>query len=262
MTQAPETKASSADMAFALDDFRTAFEAFRSTNDERLAQMETRFGGDVVTEEKLARIDGALDEAKRRIDRMALDARRPAMGGNVAARDPAVAEHKAAFEAYIRSGEAGGLKQLEGKALSVGSGPDGGYLAPDPAEREILSRLASISPIRAISSVRMISSGTFKKAYSTTGPAAGWVAETAARPQTNSPLLAELAFPSAELYAMPAATQTLLDDAVVDIDQWIADEVETVFAEQEGAAFVNGDGVAKPRGFLNYPTVADASWTW
>ncbi len=262
MIQAPETKASSADMAFALDDFRTAFEAFRSTNDERLAQMETRFGGDVVTEEKLARIDGALDEAKRRMDRMALDARRPAMGGNVATRDPAVAEHKAAFDSYIRSGEAGGLKQLEGKALSVGSGPDGGYLAPDPAEREILSRLASISPIRAISSVRMISSGTFKKAYSTTGPAAGWVAETAARPQSSSPLLAELAFPSAELYAMPAATQTLLDDAVVDIDQWIADEVETVFAEQEGAAFVNGDGVAKPRGFLNYPTVADASWAW
>ena len=65
ITQAPETKASSADMAFALDDFRTAFEAFRATNDERLSQMETRFGGDVVTEEKLARIDGALDEARQ-----------------------------------------------------------------------------------------------------------------------------------------------------------------------------------------------------
>jgi HK97 family phage major capsid protein len=65
-----------------------------------------------------------------------------------------------------------------------------------------------------------------------------------------------------ELYAMPAATQTLLDDAVVDIDQWIAEEVETAFAEQESAAFVNGDGVNKPRGFLTAPTIANASWTW
>ena len=50
---------------------------------------------------------------------------------------------------------------------------------------------------------------------------------------------------------MPAATQTLLDDAVVDIDHWIAEEVEAAFAEQEGAAFVNGDGVNKPKGFLD-----------
>ena len=53
---------------------------------------------------------------------------------------------------------------------------------------------------------------------------------------------------------MPAATQALLDDAVVDIEQWIAEEVQTAFAEQEGAAFVNGDGVNKPKGFLSYTT--------
>jgi HK97 family phage major capsid protein len=65
-----------------------------------------------------------------------------------------------------------------------------------------------------------------------------------------------------ELYAMPAATTSLLDDSAVDIDSWLAAEVEAVFAEQEGAAFVNGDGVNKPRGFLNYPTVAESAWSW
>jgi HK97 family phage major capsid protein len=59
---------------------------------------------------------------------------------------------------------------------------------------------------------------------------------------------------------MPAATQTLLDDAVVDIDAWLADEVETAFAEQEGTAFVTGNGVSRPRGFLSYDTVANAAW--
>jgi HK97 family phage major capsid protein len=61
---------------------------------------------------------------------------------------------------------------------------------------------------------------------------------------------------------MPAATQTLLDDAQVDIEQWLANEVQIVFAEQEGAAFINGDGSAKPTGFLHYTAVADASWSW
>jgi HK97 family phage major capsid protein len=95
-----------------------------------------------------------------------------------------------------------------------------------------------------------------------TGPATGWVGETDARTQTTSPVLDELSFPAMELYAMPAATATLLEDSAVNIDQWIAAEVEQAFAEQEGTAFVNGDGDNKPTGFLHATTVAEASWTW
>jgi HK97 family phage major capsid protein len=90
----------------------------------------------------------------------------------------------------------------------------------------------------------------------------GWVGETAARPQTAAPTLAELQFPTMELYAMPAATQTLLEDSVVDLDEWISSEVEVAFAEQEGAAFIEGDGLNKPRGFLDYAQVEDGNWAW
>ena len=92
----------------------------------------------------------------------------------------------------------------------------------------------------------------------------GWVGETAARPQTSTPTIDALTFPAMELYAMPAATQTLLDDAIVDIEQWIASEVFVAFAEQEGTAFVTGNGVNKPTGFLSYPkstTAADRKST-
>lgn len=259
---APETKAAGADLALAFEDLRYTLESYRSANEERLAEIEARQSADPLTEQKLARMDTALDDTMRRIDRLTLERGRPALGHEGHARDPLVAEHKAAFAAYVRSGEAGGLKRLEAKALSAGSGPDGGYLAPSTVEAEILRRLSAVSPIRSLATVRTISSGTYKKAFSTTGPASGWVAETAARTQTNAPTLAELSFPAMELYAMPAATQTLLDDAIVNIDQWIAEEVESVFAEQEGAAFVNGDGSDKPKGFLAYPTVAEASWSW
>ncbi|HEX8167790.1 MAG TPA: phage major capsid protein [Beijerinckiaceae bacterium] len=268
VTTAPETKSADAqDVSRAFDEFARAFEAFKDANDARLDEIETRLSSDVVTDEKLARIDQALDDAKRRLDRMTLEARRPALGGSGAAgaaeaRDPAIAEHKAAFDLYVRAGEASGLKRLEVKALSAGSGPDGGYLVPDTVEREVLRRLSAISPIRAIAAVRTISGGLYKRAFSTAGVSAGWIGETAARPQTSAATLAELSFPAMELYAQPAATQTLLDDAVVDVEQWIASEVETAFAEQEGAAFVAGDGVNKPKGFLASDTVDNGAWVW
>src|SRR5690606_17357156 len=139
---------------------------------------------------------------------------------------------------------------------------DGGYLVPEETEAGILRRLAQVSPIRAIAGARSVSASVFKKPYSLSGPATGWVAETAARPETAAPTLAELAFPTMELYAMPAATATLLEDAAVDVDEWLAGEVETAFAEQEGAAFVAGDGLNKPRGFLDYTRVDESAWQW
>ncbi len=110
--------------------------------------------------------------------------------------------------------------------------------------------------------MRTISGNVYKKPFMTAGPAVGWVGETDARTQTTSPTLDELSFPAMELYAMPAATATLLEDAAVNIDQWLAQEVEQVFAAQEGTAFVTGDGSNKPKGFLSYTTVANGSWTW
>ena len=258
MTQI-ETKSIGSDAV--IDEMHRMFGAFRETNDERLSQIERRLSSDVVTEEKLTRIDAALDDTRKRMDRMIVEKARPPLSGE-AREEPMSREHKAAFRAYMRSGEAAGLKGIEEKALSAGSGPDGGYLVPVPAEREILRRMANISPIRGLASVREISTATFKKAFCPVGPAAGWVGEADARPQTASQQIADLSFPAMELYAMPAATQTLLDDAVVDIEQWIAEEVDVVFAEQEGAAFINGNGVAKPTGLLAYPKSTLAAWGW
>jgi HK97 family phage major capsid protein len=107
-----------------------------------------------------------------------------------------------------------------------------------------------------------VSASVYKKPFAVTGPATGWVAEMATRPETNSPTLAELTFPTMELYAMPSATQTLLDDSAVNIDEWLAEEIQIAFAQQERTAFVSGDGNNKPKGFLNYTKVANASWEW
>jgi HK97 family phage major capsid protein len=244
------------------DELRATFEEFKSANDERLAKIE-RKRGDVLLDDKVDRINAALDLQTKRMDDLALRQARPALvGRGRIVTDAASREHKSAFDAYVRGGETSALRQLETKAMSAGSNPDGGYLVPVELEREIGQRLAAISPIRAISSVREISGSVYKKPFMTAGPATGWVGETDARTQTTSPTLDALSFPAMELYAMPAATATLLDDSAVNIDEWIASEVELTFAVQEGAAFVNGDGTNQPKGFLQYTTVANSSWSW
>src|SRR5665213_23395 len=243
-------------------DMMRAFEAFKETNDQRIALNEKKTG-DVIVEEKLARINATLDVQARRLDDIALKASRPALGGDRAqVRSASAIEHKAAFESYVRSGEAGGLRALELKALVVGSNPDGGYLVPPEVETQIGQRLTAISPIRGIAGVRTISGNVYKKPFMTAGPAVGWVGETDARTQTTSPTLDELSFPAMELYAMPAATSALLEDAAVNIDEWLAGEVEQAFAVQEGAAFVTGDGSNKTKGFLSYTAVDNGSWEW
>ena len=162
----------------------------------------------------------------------------------------------------MRTGDQNTLAAPEVRSLSAGSDPDGGYLAPEETESVINAAVRDISPLRQIASVRQIGANSYRKPVSTTGSAAGWVGETEARPETASPTLAAVDFPTMELYAMPATTQALLDDAIVNVEQWIADEVQSEFAAQEGEAFVSGDGINRPTGFLAYPKVADTTQNW
>jgi HK97 family phage major capsid protein len=241
-------------------EMQRAFEAFKEANDQRLVEIGKR-RPDPLLEEKVARINDVVGAHQRQLDDINLKSARPPLASE---RIQALGsrEHKVAFDDYVRHGESANLRTLETKAMSVGSSADGGYTVPFETEKSIGERLALISPIRGIAGVRTISGNVYKKPFMTTGPAVGWVGETDARSQTASPTLAELSFPAMELYAMPAATATLLEDSAVNIDEWIAGEVEQVFAAQEGAAFVNGDGTNKPKGFLQYTIVAEASWAW
>lgn len=255
-----ETKGAG-EAARAIEDFNQTFEAFKETNDQRLAEIERRGHADTLTQAKLAQIETALDTNARLTKSLALKSARPPLGGG-ANYEPRDLEYKAAFDSFMRTGDARRIVQLEEKALSVGSGPDGGYTVPPEVEVNVNRLLKAISPIRAISGIRTVSGSLYKRPFATSGADSGWVAETAARPQTNTPVLAELQFPTMELYAMPAASNVILEDSIVNVEEWLAEEVRLAFALQEGAAFVNGDGVNKPRGFLNYTQVAQSAWTW
>ena len=252
----------SAEARVVLHDMLAAFEAFKGANDARLDEIERKSSADVLLEEKVARIDQAVAGAQARLDRMTSEMRRPAIGTAVPItpiHETPGLEAKQAFEGYVRTGASALLEVKAGLSSAPSSG---GYVVPPETERAIERRLMAVSPMREIATVRTVAAGVFRKPVSTAGVACGWAAETAARPETDPAALALLEFPSADLYACPAATQNLLDDALVDLDDWLASEVEDAFAAQETEAFVNGDGTNKPRGFLDYDLVAEADHEW
>ena len=146
----------SPEITTAFDDFMKAFDSFKQANDERLTQLETRMGADVVTEDKVNRINDAIDQQKRQLDHLILKAQRPSLGGDRLPTSHQL-EHKAAFETYLRSGDEQAMRALEGKAMSVGSDADGGYLVPEELSNEIGRRLTALSPIRSLATVRRVS---------------------------------------------------------------------------------------------------------
>jgi HK97 family phage major capsid protein len=140
----PETKA--ADVAGAFDEFMRSFEMYKEQNDARLDELGRR-SLDPVTEEKVTKLGAALDANKRLLDELVLKSSRPALAGEERVLSAAEIEHGKAFDEYVRHGEVAELKRLEAKALSAGSGSDGGFLVPEETEHQITRRLAQVSVI-------------------------------------------------------------------------------------------------------------------
>ncbi|GAA4641919.1 phage major capsid protein [Pontixanthobacter gangjinensis] len=203
------------------------------------------------TEKDVTTLRSDVDEVKARLDKVAKAAARPAISGAA----DASPEVKGFVDGYLRRGRETEIKSISGQVPS-----DGGYAVPREVDAMIARELTEISPIRALAQVVQTGSAGYRKLVSTGGTASGWVSETAARPETDTPQFAEIAPPTGELYANPAASQAMLDDAGFDLENWLASEIAMEFARAEGAAFVSGTGSDQPMGFLSAPvSVAEDS---
>lgn len=265
--------------ASAIDALHAGFEEFKKANDERLAQIEKKGSADVVTEAKLQKIEADLEKAQKIADEAVLAAkrqsrvvtdangdavdhdrkaqdwatmnarRRGTVAGEFRAND--MDGYKAAFDTFLRKGEEV-MGPDERKALSVGTDPDGGYVVNPDLSGRIVMKVFESSPMRAYASVQVISSDALEGLFDLNEASSGWVGETDSRAETNTPQLGKWRIPAHELYAKPKATQKLLDDASINMEAWLASKVAEKFARDEANAFVVGNGVNKPRGFLTY----------
>ncbi len=200
------------------------------------------------------------EERMTMLDRKQMTPKRPALAAAAETEVP----HRKAFRAYLRTGDDEGLRglELEGKALSTSVAADGGYLVDPETAASIQSVLSSTASLRAVANVVNVEATSYDVLIDHTDVGAGWASETAAVTETATPQIDRITIPLHELSALPKASQRLLDDSAFDIEGWLAKRIADKFARAEAAAFISGDGVDKPRGFLDHPTVADAGWTW
>ena len=174
------------------------------------------------------------------------------------------APHGKAFNAYVRTGEDEALRGLvlEGKALSTAVAGDGGYLVDPETSEAVQSVLRGAASIRQAAKVVTVESTSYDVLIDSTAVGAGWASETAVTTETATPTIERISIPLHELNALPKASQRLLDDSAFDIEGWLAERIADTFSQSEAAAFVSGDGVDKPTGFLSHPTVDNDTWSW
>ena len=249
-----------------LNELYRSFEMFKEANDERIRDIETKGAADPLTEMKVNRLNERFDQletAMRRSPRAAevksgelqeaaafAVERKHSYHGDLDVKT--YRHYKAALNNYLRKNNAGNNID-EIKALSVGSDPDGGFAVPPDMSGRIISLIYETSPVRQVANVVTIGSDALEGVNDLNQATSGWIGETTAPVATDTPQIGAWRIPVHEQYAEPAATQKLLDDAMFDVEGYLAGKIADRLSRMENTAFITGNGVMKPRGILTYP---------
>jgi HK97 family phage major capsid protein len=134
-------------------------------------------------------------------------------------------------------------------ALSVGVDTEGGYLAPDEFERDIIEGLADENILRSISHVIQTSSGERKIPIVAAHGEASWVEEGALIPESDE-AFGQVTLGAYKLATLIKVSEELMQDSMFNLEQFIAKEFARRIGEKEEEAFFSGDGSGKPTGIL------------
>lgn len=243
-----------------LEDQGKAFEAFKEKHATELkAGTEEAKAATQKVSDELTKIS---KEIKAKLEEIETLAARKVMGGEKGM-TPEMTEYRSGLFGYIRTGEEKGLRDLEKKAMTSGTNPDGGYTVHAEYDQAIDRVARRTIAMRTIATVRTINSRSLKKLVTTSGASiGGWGNETTAPTETGVPALKELEFTPGTLWAEPRVTTELLEDSDQNIEAYLADEVGITFAEQENGVYVTGNGVNRPKGWQSETIVANASYAW
>lgn len=237
------------------------FEEFKKTNDEMLkAKAEGKAVADL--EAKLANIDTEFKQLGADVVELTKKAARPVFDKEGKHKTPEQVEHKKALDDYMRKGIIGDLADLEKKALSSRSDPDGGYLIDEERDTEIDRIAATVSAMRTVANVRTIGKAKYEKMVKTRGISGGWLAEAGTSSESTEQQWAKIEIEANKMYAEPWFPNEMLEDADYDLEADAIQEVGITFAETEGGTFITGNGVGQPRGIAAYTTVANGSYAW
>lgn len=276
-----------------VEKLHSLFDDFKKANDERLKEIENKGTPDPVLNEKVEKINAAISEQQEKVDSISKQVEnrlddveaRFATSGKKGSDDEEMQkaarffslqagkpvspsevdiesyrQYGDALNAYIRRGDA--VNAEIKNALSVGSDPDGGYLVKPEMSDMIMRLVYETSPVRQVANVVTVGSDALEGINDLDEAGSGWVGETESRTETDTPQVGEWRIPVHEQYAEPRATQKMLDDSMLDVESWLNGKVADKLARRENTAFVSGDGIKKPRGFLTYASGTPSASSW
>ncbi len=260
----------SEDIKNAIQDMGNTFAEFKKVNDQRLDSIE-KGESTAYVDEKLAKMEAKMDSyedinqklttaeanaenIKSQIEKLETVVKRPNSGFDTKQVD----EYMGAFDTYCRKGLEG-LDAMERKALTVSNDSTGGYLAPPEYVRELLKTVTEISPIRSIARIRSTGARSIQVPKRTGQFAAQWVSESGTRSETTGWNVGLEEIPAHEQYALVDISEQDLEDSVFNLEAEMQSEFSEQFAKAEGSAFVSGDMVGKPEGFMTNGSVSSVN---
>lgn len=252
----------------AVEQLGTAFEEFKKTHQEELKQIKSKGSADVITSEKLARIEKSLDQLEdvnqkvtkaklaqdaneEKLNKIETIVSRP--GFDISAKADHSMEKKV-FDKWLRDGKEA-LSPEEVKVLTASNDNTAGYLAPPEYVQELIKGIVEISPIRSIARVRSTTNRSVQIPRRTSTFAATFVAEQGSRTETTGYQVGMEEIPTHELYALVDISEQELEDSVFNLEQEMTSEFTEQFAKAEGNAFVSGNSVGKPEGIVTNSSV-------
>ena len=220
-----------------------AFDEFKTRNAQRTSDLESRF-----------------DELERKFQRPGNLSR---SANDTTYETPGDLATKNAIHDYLRKGPEAASRETKA-TLQVGVDPSGGYFVSPTTSTRIVERIFSTSPLRPLATLENIGGDRLEGIDSPGDIDAGWVAETGTRIETSVGEIGKYEIFAHEMYAMPVATQKLLEDSAFNLENWLVTRLARRFGRLENAAFVGGNGVGQPRGFTTYTTdsAGDSTRTW
>jgi len=206
-----------------------------------------------TVDERLKAVEAKADTTKlvERLDKLEAKANRPGGGKDTSADEQKALERKG-FGAYLRSGAGAPAEEL--KALTVSSDPQDGYFAPAEMSSEFIRDLVELSPVRGVASVRSTGAPSVIYPRRTGITNARWKGENQAQ-EGSEPGFGQAEIAVKEVNTFVDISNQLLADgpqAETEVRLALAED----FAQKEALAFVSGDGVLEPEGFMTNGAIA------
>lgn len=161
--------------------------------------------------------------------------------------------YKSALGGYIEYGK---IHENDRKKTITITTTGGGHAIPTLVHQRILERIRNMGGMRSVAYVTQVGNETTRFLDIDKDASGGWVAAGGTRTATGTPTFYPVTPTFGTAYAYPQVQEEAMNDIDFDVTDFVERVSGDILAAQEGAAFITGNGTARPTGILNGGSVS------